>query len=465
MKIVCIKYGDKFSFEHVNRLYRMVKKNFKEKFDFYCHTENSEKIYEDIKIVPLPKEWEDYKTEDYPYWVKLHSFFEKPTKEITIYFDLDIIIQKDITHLPKYCVENKICFVKAYWKPHFHLKTPQAPNYDMDLNASVMIWKGDCTWAWKKFKDNLDHYALMYNGTDPYLYIHHFDKLNWLPRGEVYSRLYGIDENNYYNPYDPNSKVKYFYKEDYNICIFNGWKRKKYKDGTYKLDDDGYTGFEKYFNDNLRINIENHTIDFDFFENIRKLCYDTDSKLYKDLLDSFSPSQFESKKELIKQLNNVKNLKNCNIAVFGCWYNSIFGSLLHTTANSIVGYDIDSKVLHIGKKLFKGIKNIEFNKADIFKFGKYKHTLQNTDIIINTSCEHMLPMKNWNYWNRTHKNTIFAFQSNNMDHIDDHTNCVYSIDEFINQMPTQFKTISTSETHLDNGIRYTLIGKYEKNNL
>ena len=67
MKIVCIKYGDKFSFEHVNRLYRMVKKNFKEKFDFYCHTENSEKIYEDIKIVPLPKEWEDYKTEDYPY--------------------------------------------------------------------------------------------------------------------------------------------------------------------------------------------------------------------------------------------------------------------------------------------------------------------------------------------------------------------------------------------------------------
>ena len=60
---------------------------------------------------------------------------------------------------------------------------------------------------------------------------------------------YGIDENNNYNPYDPSSKVKYFYNEDYNICIFNGWKRKKNKDGTYKLDDDGYKGFEKYFND------------------------------------------------------------------------------------------------------------------------------------------------------------------------------------------------------------------------
>ena len=216
----------------------------------------------------------------------------------------------------------------------------------------------------------------------------------------------------------------------------------------------------------LMININNYTIDFDFFENIRKLCYDLDSKLYKDLLDSFSPSQFKSKVELIAKLNNQNIVNtNSNIAVLGCWYNSIFGSLLHNKVNSIVGYDIDSTALNIGKKLFKGIKNIEFNKADIFKFGKYKHTLQNIDIIINTSCEHMLPMKNWNYWNRTHKNTIFAFQSNNMDHIDDHTNCVYSIDEFINQMPTQFKTISTSETHLDNGIRYTLIGKYEKNNL
>ena len=44
MKIVCIKYGDKFSFEHVNRLYRMVKKNFKEKFDFYCKLRKSSKV-------------------------------------------------------------------------------------------------------------------------------------------------------------------------------------------------------------------------------------------------------------------------------------------------------------------------------------------------------------------------------------------------------------------------------------
>lgn len=465
MKIVCIKYGDKFSFEHVNRLYKMVKKNFKEKFDFYCHTENSEKINEAVKIVPLPKEWEVYKTEDYPYWVKLHSFFEKPTKETTIYFDLDIVIQNDITHLSKYCVNNKICFVKAYWKPHFHLKIPQAPNYDMDLNASVMIWKGDCTWAWKKFKENLNHYALMYNGTDPYLHHRHFGRLNWLPRGEVYSRLYGIDENDYYNPYDPNSKVKYYYNKDYKICIFNGWKRKKHKDGTYKLDDDGYKGFEKYFEDPSIINLENNTMDLDFFKRIRYLCWDNDD-LYKQILDSFSPSQFKSKLNLIKMLDNLNVInEKTDIAVFGCWFNSTIGSLLHNRVNNITGYDVDSQAIHIGKKLFENVLNINFEKADIFKFGRHKKKLNNIDIIINTSCEHMKPLKEWSHWNNIKNKTIFALQSNNMFHIKDHTNCVKSIEDFIKQLPPKFKVIFTDEVTLKDGIRFTIIGKYEKSNL
>ena len=63
----------------------------------------------------------------------------------------------------------------------------------------------------------------------------------YLPKGDVYSRLYGVDENNYFKEgYD---EVKYFYETDFNICIFNGWRR-----GTkFLLDDEGYNGFEKYW--------------------------------------------------------------------------------------------------------------------------------------------------------------------------------------------------------------------------
>ena len=37
MKIVCLKWGDKFSHEHVNRLYKMVCKNYKDDFNFFKH--------------------------------------------------------------------------------------------------------------------------------------------------------------------------------------------------------------------------------------------------------------------------------------------------------------------------------------------------------------------------------------------------------------------------------------------
>ena len=49
-----------------------------------------------------------------------------------------------------------------------------------------------------------------------------------------------------------------------------------------------------------------------------------------------------------------------------------------------------------------------------------------THMIINTSCEHMLPMNNL-----THAcNTYFAFQSNDMFNIDTHINCVNNSKEF-----------------------------------
>ena len=42
MKIICLKWGDKFSHEHVNRLYKMVCKNYKNDFGFYL---NSKEVF------------------------------------------------------------------------------------------------------------------------------------------------------------------------------------------------------------------------------------------------------------------------------------------------------------------------------------------------------------------------------------------------------------------------------------
>ena len=86
-----------------------------------------------------------------------------------------------------------------------------------------------------------------YNGIDSFLFYDNPEILLWLDRGEVYSRLYGYDEDNNYIA-GSLEVPDYYYKPDYNICIFNGWRRKVlYETNDYLLDDEGYHGFEKYW--------------------------------------------------------------------------------------------------------------------------------------------------------------------------------------------------------------------------
>ena len=132
-------------------------------------------------------------------------------------------------------------------------KGPKGIDYDMDMNSSIMIWRGNCTWAWSFFYENLDYYMIKYNGIDSYLYFNHWEKLNWIPRGEVYSRPYGIDEekNWGFDKFQPEKLGDiYFYDSNYKVCIVNGWKRKKYEDrssGHFLIGDDAYHGLEHYW--------------------------------------------------------------------------------------------------------------------------------------------------------------------------------------------------------------------------
>mgnify|MGYP001177547620 CR=1 FL=1 len=144
MNIVCLKWGDRFSHEHVNRLYRMVCKNFKHDFNFICHTENADNIDDNIIIQPLP----DYGLEKW--WWKL-TLFEHPASVPNIFFDLDVVIQNDITHFKDYFIEDKLCLVKSYWKPY------QLKQFDTNINSSIMLWYGDNTGLWKEFDCLHDH--------------------------------------------------------------------------------------------------------------------------------------------------------------------------------------------------------------------------------------------------------------------------------------------------------------------
>ena len=239
MEIICLKWGDKYNHIEVNRLYKMVTKNYKDDFNFICYTENSTGINKDIEIRELDLSYDLEK-----WWWKLTLF--KDIQDIpAMFLDIDVVIQNDITHYKNFHNKDKIRTIKAWWKPHARNAKPIAPGYNMDLNSSVIIWSGDLTHIWNQFYANPEYYMNKYQGIDSYLYFDHQKDLNFFPRNEIYSRLHGFDE---YKSWDSGKEVPLFYDDKYNICIFNKWKMDKTYGGK-GLPDNAYDGFEKYWSD------------------------------------------------------------------------------------------------------------------------------------------------------------------------------------------------------------------------
>ena len=197
-------------------------------------------------------------------------------------------------------------------------------------------------------------------------------------------------------------------------------------------------------------------IDLQLFKNIMK-----EARHNADLLDSYSPNQFKSKENLINHVKSLNILdKDLEIVIFGAWDGSILIPAFCHHVKQITAVDIDDNVMRIAKnRLFKGY-NVDFSSRDCFEWaeGIGKERLEfDTNLIINTSCEHMRPMKELNILNRI--DAYFAFQSNNMFSIPGHTNCVNSIEEFKSQLPDNAKVLIEDEVTDDRGTRYTLIGK------
>lgn len=199
--------------------------------------------------------------------------------------------------------------------------------------------------------------------------------------------------------------------------------------------------------------------------------------LERDIFDSFSPNQVSSKKALLDAVSRLDILnKDSTVVIWGCWYGSILIPALSDKVKKIIGVDLDENAIKIAKnKLFPNIKNVEFIVDDIF--ASYKKSYIDTNLFVNTSCEHMRPMKEWKWFDsgalendnvdwktfRTPKlsnNSYFAFQSNNMYGIEGHINCVNSLDEFKNQLPERAEVLHQEEVEDARGTRYMLTGKF-----
>ena len=226
--------------------------------------------------------------------------------------------------------------------------------------------------------------------------------------------------------------------------------------------------------------------DFSLLENVFTV-FEHEPERKDDLFDSFSRNQFVAKNAIINHLDylNLLNLST-EIVIWGSWYGSILVALLHDRVKKITCIDSDESVITVGdNRLFPTYDNVEWIVGDIFK--EYRDVYDTADIFINTSCEHMLPMKWWGpkgpreihnhfkewdgkyhddwpvykiaWWDRVKPSAHFAFTSNNMADIEGHINCVNNIEEFKKQLPSGAEVLRQGDIEDERGIRYILIGK------
>ena len=200
-------------------------------------------------------------------------------------------------------------------------------------------------------------------------------------------------------------------------------------------------------------------IDLQLFKNIIK-----EGRHNTDLLDSYSPNQFKTKQKLEDMIHNHVDINSkSDIVIFGCWYGSILIPMFKE-ARRITLIDTDDVVMRISKnRLFSHYKNVNLDYVidDVFNWAPTAKRIKWCDLIINTSCEHMRPMKELNL----NTNAYFAYTSNNMFDIKGHINCVNNIEEFKKQLPDTSKVLTENEVTDERGSRYLIVGKYEKSNI
>ena len=173
-----------------------------------------------------------------------------------------------------------------------------------------------------------------------------------------------------------------------------------------------------------------------------------------DIVKSFEERKVKAKTRMIMKLNHyqaVGTLPSCiqRINIVGGWYGNIIIPLIDKFLNyeEINFYEIDKTALSIAQNIYfpdrHNIKWIQIN-ANRLEFSG------NDKLTINTSCEHMAPLKI--------ESGYVALQSNDYEDVEEHFNCVNSPDELIKQYNLEKVWYADTKNYKDYN-RFTVIGR------
>lgn len=203
MNIICVKQGNKYSADYVNKLYSMVSKNMPCAFTFHCYTDDPIGINDSINVVPIKSDLEKW-------WPKLDvlNIFDQGDN---ILFDLDVVI---LNRLERLCSikTRTLSVLYAQWKEGY-LQPSIKEKFPTLYNSSIMKWNGNQgKEVYDYFQKHKDMILLKYVGIDRYLFNEPV-QVDLLPTSIAYSYWKGV---RYLKDTTPEKLRK-----DYEVCILN----------------------------------------------------------------------------------------------------------------------------------------------------------------------------------------------------------------------------------------------------
>lgn len=208
---VCLKVGDKYSADYVNKLYSMVKQwDHNYTGPFFCYTEDARGINSDIQILPIPD-----KNAYEKWWFKLPLLVE-PTLSVydkKILFDLDVVIHGSLDFIDNIDA-TKLTICKAFWKSEKLLDDLR--EFNTLYNSSIMIWR-NAQYVFDYFERNEDKYMLKYKGVDRFLHHEKID-VDTIPEGIVYSYRKGATIEDC---------RPFVYRKEYRIALFHQYPKQE----------------------------------------------------------------------------------------------------------------------------------------------------------------------------------------------------------------------------------------------
>jgi hypothetical protein len=177
----------------------------------------------------------------------------------------------------------------------------------------------------------------------------------------------------------------------------------------------------------------------------------------KDILDSFSKGQHQSKLWAVEELNKIIDDSYNECFVIGSWY-GLFSHLFAESGfkNKIVNIEIDDFCNKIARKL-KIHDNIIYKTADGLE--DFKNWNYHDKILVCTACEHIDEEELFFVLKQKNPSMLMCLQSNNYYEINSHINCHNTLEDFIKSLPLENILYAGEKRHKDEYDRFMVIGK------